>query len=150
MKADLDQLDTFYIGAGWSRDGPDGVIQLDYYSSSFAIQFAQLVYSKLAQDFDPGRCEEYKNRARAFAWDFVYYFDPEGMSLATWGKTTLKTAIRTCDPLWKEYDVPLRHVLLLECPSICRCRIARATHMGCRERTAVAQHPVLGKSTRSI
>lgn len=58
MKADLDHLDTFYIGDGWSRDGPEGVVQLDYYSSSFAIQFAQLVYSKLAQAEDPQRCEE--------------------------------------------------------------------------------------------
>ena len=30
MKADLDHLDTFYIGGGWSRDGPEGVVQLDY------------------------------------------------------------------------------------------------------------------------
>lgn len=78
LKADMDHLDTFYIGEGWSRDGPEGVIQLDYYSSSFAIQFAQLVYSKLAQKEDPERCAEYRNRARLFAQDFVRYFDPEG------------------------------------------------------------------------
>ena len=42
MKADLDHLDTFYIGDGWSRDGPEGVVQLDYYSSSFAIQYSIL------------------------------------------------------------------------------------------------------------
>lgn len=78
MKADLDHLDTFYIGDGWSRDGPEGVVQLDYYASSFAIQFAQLIYSKLAQDVDPERCEEFRNRGRQFAQDFVHYFDPEG------------------------------------------------------------------------
>lgn len=78
MKTDLDHLDTFYIGGGWSRDGPEGVVQLDYYSSSFAIQFAQLVYSKLAQAEDPARCEEYRQRARQFAQDFVHYFDAEG------------------------------------------------------------------------
>ncbi|XP_006463795.1 hypothetical protein AGABI2DRAFT_145015 [Agaricus bisporus var. bisporus H97] len=81
MKADLDHLDTFYIGDGWSRDGPEGVIQLDYYSSSFAIQYAQLVYSRLAQDEDPKRCEEYRNRARRFAQDFVHYFDEEGRAI---------------------------------------------------------------------
>ncbi|KAJ7626262.1 hypothetical protein DFH06DRAFT_1304764 [Mycena polygramma] len=81
MKADLDHLDTFYIGDGWSRDGPEGVIQLDYYSSSFAIQFAQLAYSKLAQADDPVRCEEYRNRARQFALDFVHYFDAEGRAI---------------------------------------------------------------------
>jgi hypothetical protein len=78
IKADLNHLDTFYVGDGWSRDGPEGVIQLDYYSSSFAIQFAQLAYSKLAQNEDPERCEEYRNRARMFAKDFVRYFDEEG------------------------------------------------------------------------
>ncbi|KZT00846.1 uncharacterized protein LAESUDRAFT_731866 [Laetiporus sulphureus 93-53] len=81
MKADLDHLDTFYIGDGWSRDGPEGVVQLDYYSSSFAIQYAQLVYSKLGQQEDPIRCEEFRNRARKFALDFVHYFDPEGRAI---------------------------------------------------------------------
>lgn len=80
MQADLDHLDTFYIGDGWSRDGPEGVIQLDYYASSFAIQFAQLIYSKLAQAEDPKRCEEFRNRGRKFALDFVHYFDAEGNS----------------------------------------------------------------------
>ncbi|EAU82182.2 hypothetical protein CC1G_11372 [Coprinopsis cinerea okayama7 len=78
MKADLDHLDTFYIGDGWSRDGPEGIVQLDYYSSSFAIQFAQLAYSKLMQKEDPERCEEYRNRAKKFAQDFVHYWDEEG------------------------------------------------------------------------
>ena len=78
MKADLDHLDTFYIGDGWSRDGPEGVVQLDYYSSSFAIQYAQLVYSNLMEKEDPTRCAEYRNRARMFSQDFVHYFDPEG------------------------------------------------------------------------
>ncbi|KAF7969614.1 hypothetical protein HWV62_26863 [Athelia sp. TMB] len=81
MKADLDHLDTFYIGDGWSRDGPEGVVQLDYYASSFAIQFAQLIYSKLAQEEDPERCEEFRNRGRQFAQDFVHYFDPEGRAI---------------------------------------------------------------------
>lgn len=78
MKADLDHLDTFYIGDGWSRDGPEGVVQLDYYSSSFAIQVAQLVYAKIMVKEDPIRAEEYRNRGRTFALDFIHYFDPEG------------------------------------------------------------------------
>ncbi|CAG7855189.1 SubName: Full=Uncharacterized protein {ECO:0000313/EMBL:CCA73525.1} [Serendipita indica DSM 11827] len=81
LKADLDHLDTFYIGNGWSRDGPPGVLQLDYYSSSFAIHFAQLVYSKLAAKEDPERCEEYRDRARKFAVQFVHYFDEEGRAI---------------------------------------------------------------------
>ncbi|KZO91793.1 hypothetical protein CALVIDRAFT_335268 [Calocera viscosa TUFC12733] len=81
MKADLDHLDTFYLGDGWSRDGPEGVRQLDYYSSSYAIHYAQLVYSKLAADSDPTRCAEYRARASRFAVDFVHYFDEEGRAI---------------------------------------------------------------------
>lgn len=83
MKADLDHLDTFQLrgeDSGWSRDGPEGVLQLDYYSGSFAIQFAQLAYSKLMQKEDPERCENYRKRALKFALDLLYYFDQEGMS----------------------------------------------------------------------
>ncbi|KAK7457793.1 hypothetical protein VKT23_010133 [Stygiomarasmius scandens] len=81
MKADLDHLDTFYLGQGWSRDGPEGVVQLDYYSSSFAIQVAQLLYSRLAEDVDPQRCREFKKRASMFSLDFVHYFDEEGRAI---------------------------------------------------------------------
>ncbi|KAJ9116266.1 hypothetical protein QFC24_006783 [Naganishia onofrii] len=81
MKADLDHLDTFQLrgeDSGWSRDGPEGVLQLDYYSGSFAIQFAQMAYSKLMQKEDPERCENYRKRALRFALDLLYYFDDEG------------------------------------------------------------------------
>ncbi len=78
MKADIEHLDTFYIGDGWSRDGPEGIVQLDYYCSSLSIQVAQLIYSRLAQKEDPDRCEEFRNRARLFALDFIHYFDSEG------------------------------------------------------------------------
>lgn len=78
MLKDLDHLDTFYLGDGWSRDGPEGVRQLDYYSGSFAIQYAQLVYAALAGDEDPERAAEYKRRAARFAGDFVHYFDEDG------------------------------------------------------------------------
>ncbi|KIY46646.1 hypothetical protein FISHEDRAFT_46929 [Fistulina hepatica ATCC 64428] len=86
MKKDLDHLDTFYIGGGWSRDGPEGVVQLDYYSSSFAIQYSQLIYSKLQQADDPVRCKEYRRRAYKFAQDFVHYFDEQGRAI-TFGRS---------------------------------------------------------------
>jgi hypothetical protein len=83
MEKDLNHLDTFYIpdSNGWSRDGPPGILQLDYYSSSFAIQYAQLVYSKLAEKTDPERSQRYKDRAKAFALDFIHYFDGEGRAI---------------------------------------------------------------------
>lgn len=67
--SDLDFMDTFYLGDGWSADGSkeDGVRQLDYYSSSFALQYAPLLYAKLEERVDPERCERYRECARLFA-----------------------------------------------------------------------------------
>ena len=58
MDRDLARLEEFQFedhpaigdaaaSAGWSNDGPDDVHQRDYYSSSFAIQFAQMTYSRV-------------------------------------------------------------------------------------------------------
>jgi hypothetical protein len=79
--ADMDHLDTFHRGDGWSNDGPEGYTQMDYYSGSFAIQYLQLLYSKLAGDFDPKRAAEYRKRARSFALDFIHYQSPDGHSI---------------------------------------------------------------------
>ncbi|KAF8589181.1 hypothetical protein K439DRAFT_1658141 [Ramaria rubella] len=92
LKADLDHLDTFYLGQGWSRDGPEGVRQLDYYSSSFAIQFAQLVYSKLAAQEDPERSKNYRQRANLFSAHFIHYFDPEGPAIPFGRSSTYRFA----------------------------------------------------------
>jgi hypothetical protein len=59
MAKDLARLEEFQFddhpatgdsagSAGWSNDGPPDVHQRDYYSSSFAIQFAQLTYSRVS------------------------------------------------------------------------------------------------------
>jgi hypothetical protein len=48
---------------------------------SFAIQFLQLLYAKLAGKEDPARAEEFRNRAKAFALDFIHYFDETGRAL---------------------------------------------------------------------
>ncbi|MCJ1306860.1 hypothetical protein MMC25_000504 [Agyrium rufum] len=78
LEADCDHLDTFYRGDGWSNDGPEGYTQMDYYSGSFAIQLLQLFYAEIAKESDPKRAEEYKERARLYALDFVHYFDEQG------------------------------------------------------------------------
>ena len=81
MKADLDLMEQFYRGDGWAADGiwSDGGRQADYYSGSFAIQFSQLIYAKMAQDVDPERCERFRCRAKEFALSFWRYFDINGM-----------------------------------------------------------------------
>ena len=58
MDRDLSRLEEFQFedhppvgtdsgSGGWSNDGPPEVFQRDYYSSSFAIQFAQMTYAKV-------------------------------------------------------------------------------------------------------
>lgn len=80
MKEDLDQMEQFYLGQGWAADGmwSDAGRQADYYSGSFAIQFSQLIYAKMAQDVDPERCTRFRARAREFAVSFWRYFDSNG------------------------------------------------------------------------
>ncbi|KAK0383460.1 hypothetical protein NLU13_9371 [Sarocladium strictum] len=81
LDADIKHLDTFYRGEGWSNDGPEGIHQMDYYSSSFAIQYLQLLYAKLAGEEDPERAAEFKKRAQMIALDLVHYFDDEGRAI---------------------------------------------------------------------
>ncbi|KAH8909036.1 hypothetical protein BR93DRAFT_957882 [Coniochaeta sp. PMI_546] len=84
LDKDIARLEVFYRGGGWSNDGPEGIHQMDYYSSSFAIQFLQLLYAKLAGG-DGGRegerAEEFRRRAREVSLDLVHYYDAEGRSI---------------------------------------------------------------------
>ncbi|RYP62058.1 hypothetical protein DL771_009883 [Monosporascus sp. 5C6A] len=81
LDADIEHLNTFYRGDGWSNDGPEGIHQMDYYSSSFAIHFLQLLYAKLAGEDEPARAEEFKRRAQVAALDLVHYYDNEGRAI---------------------------------------------------------------------
>ncbi|GFF32206.1 streptothricin hydrolase [Aspergillus udagawae] len=104
MDADFAVLDGFYLGGGWSGDGPwlsaeeeirereermrtgrwDTVgcgRQADYYSGSFAIQFSQLLFVKFASHLDPERAERYRVQAREFGVTFWRYFDKDGAAI---------------------------------------------------------------------
>ncbi|KAK5048258.1 hypothetical protein LTR84_005928 [Exophiala bonariae] len=101
MENDLSQLDTFYLGHGWSGDGDWRSVdqdeeewrtysttglahtgssgrRADFYSGSFAIQFSQLLYVRFARDLDPTRTEKYCQQARQFGAGFWRFFDAEG------------------------------------------------------------------------
>ncbi|PTB42236.1 uncharacterized protein TrAFT101_008671 [Trichoderma asperellum] len=86
LESDIKHLDTFYRGDGWSNDGPEGIHQMDYYSSSFAIHFLQLLYAKLAGESDPSRAKEFKHRAQIAALDLAHYYDVEGRAI-TFGRS---------------------------------------------------------------
>ncbi|KAF7547510.1 hypothetical protein G7Z17_g7673 [Cylindrodendrum hubeiense] len=77
---DFALLDEFYLGEGWSSDGlwGDERKQADYYSGSFAIQFAQLLYVCFAEG-DEERVERYRLQARELAAVFWRYFEINGM-----------------------------------------------------------------------
>ncbi|KAI5924340.1 hypothetical protein F4810DRAFT_709675 [Camillea tinctor] len=81
LDRDIEHLNGFYRGEGWSNDGPEGIHQMDYYSSSYAIQFLQLLYAKLAGEDEPERAEEFKKRAQLVALDLIHYYDNEGRSI---------------------------------------------------------------------
>lgn len=86
LEVDLNHLDTFYRGDGWSNDGPEGYTQMDRYSGSYAIQYLQLLYAKLAKDRDPKRAEKFVERAKRFALDEVHYYDEQGR-IITFGRS---------------------------------------------------------------
>ncbi|KAE8326673.1 hypothetical protein BDV39DRAFT_215644 [Aspergillus sergii] len=85
---DLKMLDSFDLGEGWSSDGLWGYErkQADYYSGSFAIQFARMLYVRFMEDRglasnDRSRIERYKLEARQFASGFWRYFDVGGSAI---------------------------------------------------------------------
>ncbi|KAF2734839.1 hypothetical protein EJ04DRAFT_552452 [Polyplosphaeria fusca] len=83
MDEDLDQMEKFDRGNGWSADGiwNENGRQADYYSGSFAIQFSQLLYIKMASHIDPKRCERFRQRAVEFGLSFLRYFDDNGAAI---------------------------------------------------------------------
>ncbi|KAL4951183.1 hypothetical protein BDW69DRAFT_201607 [Aspergillus filifer] len=104
MNADFAVLDSFYLGKGWSGDGPwltseqekeqeakaartrrrDEVgpgRQVDYYSGSFAMQFSQLLYVRFAAGLDPERVARYKLQAREFGDVYWRFFDENGAAI---------------------------------------------------------------------
>lgn len=122
MKDDLDLMERFYLGHGWAADGMwnDEGRQADYYSGSFAIQFSQLIYSKMAQDFDPERCVRFRSRAREFASTFWRYFDSNGNETVDSNITIHQTDLsRRCHPLRPKSDLSICFRWLLVGCSIC-------------------------------
>ncbi|KAH6695573.1 hypothetical protein F5X68DRAFT_30989 [Plectosphaerella plurivora] len=85
-KARLDEdfalVDSFGLGEGWSSDGPwgDERRQADYYSGSFAMQFAPLLYVYFV-DGDGERVRRYRAQATEFAGRYWRYMAADGASI---------------------------------------------------------------------
>ena len=78
LEADLNRVEDFYLGDGWYSDGLTA--QRDYYIG-FAMHFYSLVYAKVMEKEDPVRSERYRERAKLFAQDFIYWFGVRGEAL---------------------------------------------------------------------
>lgn len=89
----LEELDGFYLGDGWYRDG--NVRRIDHYIP-FAMHFYGLIYAKLAKPGD-ARATAYRERAALFAKDIQHWFDDEGGTLAFGRSLTYRFA---CGGFW--------------------------------------------------
>ncbi|WP_339278672.1 DUF2264 domain-containing protein [Paenibacillus sp. FSL W8-1187] len=78
VERNLDRIDAFYLGEGWYADGVGA--HADYYVP-FAFHYYGLFYSVLMGQEDPERSAKYRERAAAFALDFVHWFDADGAAL---------------------------------------------------------------------
>lgn len=78
MDINLKKVDEFYLSDGWYSDGKGG--HSDYYVP-FAIHYYGLLYAKLMEKDDPERSKLYKDRAREFAKDFIYWFAGDGSAI---------------------------------------------------------------------
>lgn len=89
----LEELDGFYLGDGWYRDG--NVRRIDHYIP-FAMHFYGLIYARLARG-DEKRVAAYKERAALFAKDIRHWFDEDGGTLAFGRSLTYRFA---CGGIW--------------------------------------------------
>jgi hypothetical protein len=89
----LDELDGFYLGDGWYRDGI--VRRIDHYIP-FAMHFYGLLYARLSTG-DEARASRLVERAKLFARDIRHWFDDEGGVLAFGRSLTYRYA---CGGVW--------------------------------------------------
>lgn len=78
MDRNLDRIDGYYLSDGWYSDGVGG--HCDYYGP-FAIHYYGLLYAEWMGEEDPERAARYKERAVAFAKQFIYWFAEDGSAL---------------------------------------------------------------------
>lgn len=78
LEESLARVETYYIGDGWYRDGASS--QKDYYVP-FALHYYGLLYARVMEREDPARAARYRERAAAFAQEFIYWFAQDGAAL---------------------------------------------------------------------
>ncbi|WP_370465586.1 DUF2264 domain-containing protein [Nissabacter sp. SGAir0207] len=71
-------MERYYLGDGWYADGPGR--PRDYYIS-MGFHFYGLLYATLMADEDPARAACLRERATAFAQDFIHQFAADGSAI---------------------------------------------------------------------
>ena len=94
VERDLEMLDSWYLGDGWYSDG--GNNRRDYYIA-FAFHFYGLIYAATKEQTDPERCRRFKERARQYAPDYMYWFGRDGASFPFGRSLTYRFAVAS---LW--------------------------------------------------
>jgi len=75
----LRRLEDYYDDGGWYRDGAGG--EKDYYNPFVMVSYG-LLYAMFMEREEPDRCARFRERARSFAKDYVYWFAGDGASIA--------------------------------------------------------------------
>ncbi|WP_243095413.1 DUF2264 domain-containing protein [Lachnotalea sp. AF33-28] len=78
MQRGLSRIESMYQDDGWYTDKVGG--HKDYYIG-FAIHFYSLIYAMFMEEYDPKRCRIFRERAKAFGKEFVYWFAKDGSAL---------------------------------------------------------------------
>lgn len=78
LKESLDFIDRCHTKDGWYKDGTNG--DVDYYNP-WAFEFYGLVYAYFMEEEDPARSKQFKERAKAFGKEYVYWFSKDGSAI---------------------------------------------------------------------
>lgn len=79
IESGLAMLEDYYAGGGWYNDGNGG--ERDYYNP-FVMTSYGLLYAMFMEEEEPERCRIFRERAKEFAKDYIYWFAPDGPSIA--------------------------------------------------------------------
>lgn len=75
----LRRIEEYYDDGGWYHDGAGG--EKDYYNPFVMVSYG-LLYAMFMEREEPERCARFRQRAREFAKDYVYWFGGDGASIA--------------------------------------------------------------------
>ena len=77
----LGRMEEYYDAGGWYHDGAGG--EKDYYNPFVMVSYGLLYAMFMERERgEEARCARFRERARAFARDYLYWFAPDGASIA--------------------------------------------------------------------